>query len=74
MTLKRFLFVYFLVLLVMFLFVTLLPIAFEPNRNIVSGTGTVIFLDFEGGFYGILSDDGEHYDPVNLSKDTSGCS
>jgi len=69
MTLKRFLLVYFLVLLAVFLLVTLSPIAFKPDQNIVSGTGTIIFLDFEGGFYGILSDDGEHYDPVNLSKE-----
>jgi len=69
MTLKRFLLVYFLVLLVVFLLVTLSPIAFKSDQNIVSGTGAIIFLDFEGGFYGILSDDGEHYDPVNLSKE-----
>ena len=69
MTLKRFLLVYFLVLLAVFLLVTLSPIAFKSDQNIVSGTGTIIFLDFEGGFYGILSDGGEHYDPVNLSKE-----
>ena len=28
--------------------------------------GTVIFLSFEGGFYGIVSDAGEDYDPINL--------
>lgn len=69
MTLKRFLFVYSLVLLVVFLLVTLLSIAFGPNQNIASETGTVIFLDFEGGFYGIFSDSGERYDPVNLSEE-----
>lgn len=35
----------------------------------ISGTGTVHFLDLEGGFYGILGEHGEHYDPVNLGKD-----
>lgn len=37
--------------------------------NIVSGTGTITYLDFEGGFYGIVSDDEEHYDPDNLSEE-----
>ena len=37
-------------------------------QDIFSGTGTMIFLDFEGGFWGILGDDGEHYDPVNLGQ------
>jgi hypothetical protein len=30
------------------------------------GTGTVVFLSFEGGFYGIKADDGKSYDPTNL--------
>jgi hypothetical protein len=33
------------------------------RSNMVSGTGVIKFLSFEGGFYGILSDDGERYDP-----------
>ena len=32
-------------------------------------TGTVVYLSFEGGFYGIKGDDGRHYDPVNLPQD-----
>lgn len=31
-------------------------------------TGTVSYIDLEGGFYGILGDDGRHYDPVDLPK------
>jgi len=30
----------------------------------VSGTGTIRYLSFEGGFYGIYSDDGKRYDPA----------
>jgi hypothetical protein len=30
------------------------------------GTGTIVFLPFEGGFYGIKADDGKSYDPLNL--------
>ena len=31
--------------------------------------GTVRYLDFEGGFYGLVADNGEKYDPVNLPKE-----
>jgi len=31
-------------------------------------TGTVKYLDFEGGFYGIIADDDSHYDPLNLPE------
>jgi hypothetical protein len=39
------------------------------EENIVVGTGTIEFLDFEGGFYGIISDDGERYDPLNMNQE-----
>ncbi|HEX7319322.1 MAG TPA: hypothetical protein VF399_03060 [bacterium] len=35
----------------------------------VQGTGTVKLLGLEGGFYGIVGDDGNNYDPLNLSDD-----
>lgn len=38
----------------------------ESDDDIVSGTGKIVFLDFEGGFFGIIADDGGHYDPKNL--------
>lgn len=31
--------------------------------------GTVRYIDLEGGFWGIVSDDGKHYDPINLAKE-----
>jgi inhibitor of cysteine peptidase len=34
----------------------------------ISGTGTVKFVDLEGGFYGIVGDDGQNYDPMNLDQ------
>ncbi len=43
--------------------------SWDIAEDIVIGTGTIIFLDFEGGFYGIFSDDGEHYDPISLSRE-----
>jgi hypothetical protein len=39
------------------------------GKDVVSGTGTVKFIDLEGGFYGISGDDGKNYDPVNMSKE-----
>lgn len=38
----------------------------NSDNELIYGTGTIIYLEIEGGFYGILSDDGEHYDPTNL--------
>ena len=39
------------------------------NEDAVKETGTIVFLSFEGGFYGINGDDGRHYDPTNLPKE-----
>jgi hypothetical protein len=39
------------------------------DENTVSGTGTVAFIDLEGGFYGIVADDGSHYYPLNLDAE-----
>jgi inhibitor of cysteine peptidase len=39
------------------------------NEDAVKVTGTIVFLSFEGGFYGILGDDGKHYDPTNMSQE-----
>jgi len=41
-----------------------------PQRqDIISETGTVKFIDLEGGFYGIIGDSGKNYDPINLSAE-----
>jgi len=36
------------------------------NGKIVEGKGTVVYVNLEGGFYGIIADNGKHYDPINL--------
>ncbi|MCU0631887.1 MAG: META domain-containing protein [Methanolinea sp.] len=36
------------------------------KSSLVSGTGTVVYMDLEGGFYGIIADDGTHYLPDTL--------
>jgi len=37
-----------------------------PDQGVVIGTGTIVFVDVEGGFYAIRSDDGVTYDPRSL--------
>lgn len=37
----------------------------------VEGTGTIQFVGVEGGFYGIMADDGSKYNPINLSSEFS---
>ena len=39
------------------------------NEDAIKVTGTIVFLSFEGGFYGIPGDDGKHYDPTNLPQE-----
>lgn len=36
------------------------------DHEFVSSTGTVRFIGVEGGFYGIVDDEGNRYDPVHL--------
>ena len=44
-------------------------IAPPSDENTVSGTGTVAYIDLEGGFYGIEAADGTRYYPLNLGED-----
>ncbi len=39
------------------------------EKNIIYETGTVKFVNLEGGFYGIIGDDNQSYDPINLSRE-----
>jgi hypothetical protein len=41
----------------------------EQNWEGIIITGKIIYLDLEGGFYGIKGDDGNNYDPLNLSSE-----
>jgi hypothetical protein len=38
------------------------------DPNVVEGTGTVLYQDIEGGFYGIVADDSAKYDPGTLPE------
>lgn len=39
------------------------------NEDAIKVTGTVVFLSFEGGFFGINGDDGKNYDPINIPQE-----
>ena len=40
-----------------------------PQESMIIETGTVTYVDLEGGFYGIAGEDNTNYDPVNLEED-----
>lgn len=37
--------------------------------DIIRGTGTVTYMGFEGGFYGIVTADNGDWDPINLPSE-----
>jgi hypothetical protein len=37
------------------------------GEKLLEFTGTVVFIPLEGGFYGIVGEDGRRYDPLNLA-------
>ena len=43
----------------------------EPEPSTVTGEGTVQYIDLEGGFFGIVADDGTRYLPLNLPEEFS---
>lgn len=40
----------------------------QSNGEVISSKGTIKFVKLEGGFFGILTDDGIKYKPVNLPE------
>lgn len=48
---------------------TIVTYEMKKKENIVTETGTVAFLNFEGGFFGIIGDNGKHYDPINWNSE-----
>lgn len=60
-------------MLVLFVGVVLIASACTPgnnttDENVIEATGTVQYIDLEGGFYGLVSDDGARYDPSGLPE------
>jgi hypothetical protein len=43
----------------------------ETKSGLIQTTGTVTWVPLEGGFYGIIGDDGTQYDPLNLPEEYS---
>jgi inhibitor of cysteine peptidase len=41
-------------------------ILFSSCEELYSSVGTVKYIGLEGGFWGIIGDDGKKYDPINL--------
>jgi hypothetical protein len=54
------------VIAIIIIIVGLIFIFFGSGDSISEKTGTIQYIDLEGGFYGIIADDGSRYDPVNL--------
>lgn len=44
------------------------PTPTPGDPNLITKTGTVRHLDFEGGFWGIVADDSTRYDPGELDE------
>jgi hypothetical protein len=40
----------------------------KEKGSLVTMTGTIIYVELEGGFYGIIADSGERYFPINLDR------
>jgi hypothetical protein len=38
------------------------------QKEALSLKGTIVFVELEGGFYGIIADSGERYFPINLDQ------
>lgn len=47
------------------------PLEDQPAQSSLVGgiEGTVTYMDYEGGFYGITTDDGGKYFPLNLGEE-----
>lgn len=41
----------------------------DADNNMINETGTVKFIQSEGGFYGLVADNGKKYDPINLEQE-----
>ena len=40
----------------------------EEKGGLITVTGTITYIDLEGGFYGIIADNGDRYFPLNLDQ------
>ena len=54
----------FFLTIITILFISTILIGCTENE--IQGEGIIQYNDLEGGFYGIIDDNGEKYDPINL--------
>ncbi len=40
----------------------------DPSEDLIQGLATVRYQDLEGGFWGLIADDGQKYDPLVLDE------
>ncbi|MEN3185539.1 MAG: hypothetical protein ABDK94_05755 [Atribacterota bacterium] len=59
----------FLQLVLIVTLVTFAGCIVEVNQSLLEITGTVRFVELEGGFFGVVADDGTQYEPINLPKE-----
>lgn len=43
-------------------------IPLDSGQPLLDVTGTVRFIELEGGFFGIVADDGTQYEPIDLPE------
>jgi hypothetical protein len=41
----------------------------QPDENLIVASGTIVHISVEGGFFGIIADDGKKYLPLDLPKE-----
>lgn len=58
-----------LIIIITLSFGILLGCSKQNPVNYESGSGQVIYINLEGGFYGIKTDDGKNLEPINLSEE-----
>ena len=54
---------------IVLIIVVSLVVYLNYSNKLIHTTGTITYLDFEGGFFGIIGDDNQHYDPINLPEE-----
>lgn len=71
---KRLIFIYASLFFIFILYSCESPFGLDfgeiiKEGDIIRGTGTVRYIDLEGGFYGIITANNGHWDPINLTSE-----
>ena len=56
-------------IITLFSFILFIASCSTTDPSFLSSSGTVKYISLEGGFYGIVTDDNESLDPINLPKE-----